>query len=174
MTDEPRLPLDTPAQPASGRPKRPMKSDADILFAAALEIAKRMTAKDLLEGDPNEAAGEIAKCGIGQSDGFKIARDLEYLYHWECDFECAEALDDLWSTVDDHVARAQVKWVTENGIVPPLASGARVRMRGGGSGIVDTIDDRARYLVAIDGDPRAAPPSLSRRIVNFEDVEVME
>ena len=28
----------------------------------------------------------------------------------------------------------------------------------------------AKYEIAIDGDPSAAPPRLSRRIVNFEDV----
>lgn len=150
---------------------RPKILTPEMAIAVGKRVVAHLVEQCNFDGDPEQAASDIAKCGSRHQDGYALARELDDRCYWDCDLELANALDVYSSEADREIAVAQKAWAERNAITPTLASGARVSVGHSESGVITGIYEYgpAQYLVAIDGDKRAAPPSNARRIVNFED-----
>lgn len=152
---------------------RPKKLNYEQTFAVAMEIARALS--DAGHLDPAEvegAAGDIVKYGQHWNDGYELARALDKSAHWDCNLEMAEELDNFSRLYSRAMDAAEKQWAVTSDIRPPLPVETRVRLASGECGKITGIYDHgaAKFLVAIDGDPKADTPQQSRRIVNFEDV----
>jgi len=154
--------------PTEPRPK----FSPEIAKIAAAEIVSDLTKAGHLRGyDFDQCVRDLAKYGRQYSDGYEIATSLDDSAGWSCNFAMTEILDGFGSAVDDALSQAEKEWVKRCGIQPPLAVGARVSVPHGETGEITEIykHGAAKYLVKIDDDAKANPPTNSRRIVNFED-----
>jgi hypothetical protein len=106
-------------------------------------------------------------------DGYHIAKELDRHSWWDCTLDIAEALDSLSEFIDKELAEEQRAFVADNNIQPPFSIGAHVRLSRGEAGIIDRVYEHrpASYAVKIDGDPRGEAPTMSRRIVYFDEVD---
>jgi hypothetical protein len=149
---------------------RPKLDDA-MKLAVAKEIAQKIFAGEP-ETDIDEAAAQLAKHGRSHSDGYELARALDSHCGWFPNAEMVEELDNFAWLARNELEKAEKDWATTNAIQPPLPDGTRVRLRSGETGVIDRVYEygAARYAIILDGDARSAPPTNSRRIVNFEDV----
>lgn len=155
---------------------RPNKMTPGIALNAGRKVAAELLSADLVQGKLDEIAQDIARCGNRYDDGYKLAKELERRCGWDCDLQIAEELDGFSSYVRSGIEAAEKAWAERNAITRPFPDGTRVRLRRGETGVITGVYEcgGARFLVAIDGDDAAAPPTNSRRIINFEDATEIE
>lgn len=141
---------------------------------AGRSIAVSLAKAGLIEeSEVEDSAIDIAKYGRKYMDGYALAKALDDYGHWDCNFEMAEELNEFSSAADYEIGAAEKGWAIANSIAAPLPIGDRVVIsRSGETGEITGIYEHgpAKFLIKIDGDPRADGPQTSRRIVNFEDV----
>lgn len=148
------------------------KFSAEIARAAATEIVDELIRDHLLEaGQRDDSINDLAKHGRQHADGYEIAKTLDSYAYWDCNFEVAEILNGFGYAVDNAIRAAEKEWFARTSPQPPFPMGTRVKLSRGEVGTIDGVyeHDAAKYLVMIDGDPAAKPPTNSRRIINFED-----
>lgn len=153
---------------------RPKFSPQIARLAAAEVVGELIEARHLQEDQRGDATDDIARYAGGRySDGYAIAKRLDDRAGWDCNFEMAEILNGLSSTISHHIRQAEELWAARTSPQPPYPIGTRVRLSCGETGTLDGVYDHgaAQYTVKIDGDERTEPPTNSRRIVNFEDAK---
>lgn len=116
---------------------------------------------------------DIVKHGRQYKDGYELAKALEDWSGWGCSFQTAEVLDGFGCAVSSALDKAEKEWAARTSPQPPFPVGTRVVLPRGEAGVIDGVyaHGAAKYLVKVDGDKDAAPPTCSRRIINFEDAK---
>ncbi len=142
------------------------------LSAARLVVADLIKEGRIEDASAEQYAKDIAEYGRRHIDGYQLAKELDEHCYWECDLAMAETLDGFSSYARSEIEAAEKAWAERVNPSPPLAIGARVRLPRGETGTIDEIYKygTAKFCIAVDGDPKAGPPSHARRIVDFEDV----
>lgn len=152
---------------------RPIKPTKELRLQAAMETARRALEAGLISrSEIAELANDIVRSNRGPyTDGYELAKELEFNFGWECNFHWAEILDGHSCSLRAAIGRAEKEWAERTNPQPPLAIGTAVKLCGAETGVIDGIYKYApaKYTVKVDGDPQAAPPTCSRRIINFED-----
>jgi hypothetical protein len=151
---------------------RPKHLTEEMARCAAEKVVRDLIRDGHIEEkEASESAVDIARHGNLWGDGYQLARDLENNCYWDCNMAMAEILDTFSSHARDQLEAAEKAWAVEHKPEPKFETGARVRLKSGGTGVVDGVYEYgpAKYLVKMDGDADARPPANSRRIVNFED-----
>lgn len=150
--------------------KIPKSPNDESRLSAARIIAQDLIDDAGLECDIEEIAADVAKyCRYG--DGFQMAKDLEH-FGWDCDMRIAEVLDNFSSIIDREHKKFLAKFAKDNAIEPPLPVSTAVKTSRG-TGIITGIYEHRplSYLVKMDGNLKAEPPTNSRSIVYFDEVE---
>lgn len=153
---------------------RPKFSPEIARLAAAEVVGELIEARHIEEAQRGDATDDIARYAGGRySDGYAIAKRLDDRAGWDCNFEMAEILNGLSSTISYHISAAEKAWAARTSPQPPFPVGTRVRLSASEVGAIDGIYEygAAQYIVKIDGDKAAAPPTKSRCVVNFEDAK---
>jgi hypothetical protein len=153
--------------------ERPKMLTTEMRLSAAKSVVIDLVRQEHIEEkDAEQSIKDIAKHAYSHIDGYELAKKLDSYCGWDCNLEIAEALDGFSSYARSEIETAEKAWAERVNPMPPLPIGARVRLPHGETGMIDEVYEygTAKFCVAIDGDPKAAPPTLSRRIVNFEDV----
>lgn len=148
------------------------KFSSEIAKIAAAEIVSRLIRNGhLTDEDREDRVSEFAKHGGRHADGFEIAKALEDHAWWDCDFQMAEILDGYGSAVYRAIEREEKAWAERVKPQSTLPVGARVNLPLGRRGEITGIYEYgpAKYLVKVDGEADAEPPTNSRLIINFED-----
>lgn len=153
---------------------RPKYLTKEIALKAATPIAHRLAEHPNFDGyHAPDLAREIVRQVRDRRyiDGYDLAKDLEDHEGWGINFEIVEILNDFSGEVDHEMRAAEKEWFERVKPQPPLPLGARVQVGRDETGIIDEIYKYgpAKYCVKIDGDPKAKPPTNSRRIIDFED-----
>lgn len=150
---------------------RPKFSPEIAKIAAADIVSRLIRSGHLTDEDREDRIAELAKHGGRYADGFEIAKSLENDAWWDCDFQMTEILDGYGSAVYRAIECAEKAWAERVKPQPPLPVGARVSLPRGRSGKITGIYEygAAKYLVKVDGEADAKPPTNSRQIINFED-----
>lgn len=157
--------------------RRPRVSDPSVLMAAAGRLADQMISEGLIdEPDRAETIDAISKHGRYGRDGYDLMRALERHCFWDGSAEMVAALDELTPYIGNALADAEMEWADRTAQQPTFGPGDRVSFGHNETGVIDRIYEHgaAKYCIAVDGDPTAAPPRNSRRLVNFEDVRPVE
>ena len=152
----------------SGRPK----FSSEIAKIAAAEIVSRLIgAGHFGEDDRDRCVSDLAKYGRQHADGYEIGKALDNNAWWDCDFQMVEILDGYGSAVYRAIECAEKAWAERVKPQPRLPVGTRVSLPRGRSGVITGIYEygAAKYLVKVDGEAAAKPPTNSRQILNFED-----
>lgn len=142
------------------------------LAAAKLVVAKLVNGGLISLPESTDAERDLADLRLGPwTDGYTIAKKLDDCCGWDCNLPMAEILDGFSSELCAQLLTAQKEWASRENIQPPIPLGQHVRLRSGETGVLDEVYKYgpAQYCVRIDGDEKAAPPTNSRRIINFED-----
>ena len=137
-----------------------------------IKLAAEMALDQLIDADAaGQFAADLARYAGRNMDGYQCAKNMERC-GWDVNFRIAEALDGYSGIIDKELRKAEAKWAKDNAIAAPYETDTRVSLPRVETCIITGIYSYgpAKYEIAIDGDPSAAPPRLSRRIVNFEDV----
>jgi hypothetical protein len=153
---------------------RPKFSPEIARLAAAEVVGELIEARHIEEAQRGDATDDLAKhVGGPYSDGYAIAKRLDYYAGWDCNFEMAEILNGLSSTIGYHIRQAEELWAARTSPQPPYPIGTRVKLDRDQFGTIDGISKygTAQYEVKVDGDHAAKPPTNSRRIINFEDAK---
>lgn len=156
---------------------RPKRLTPGMALLAGREIAAALAANGHIDGpdeDIERCASDIARSASRGMDGYQIARALETHCGWVCNLEMAEELDGFHYAAQKFLDEAEAQWVIEENIEPPFPVNTAVRLDTGETGEITEIDKaRAKYHIAIDGDPEASGPHRARRVVNFESVSLI-
>ena len=152
--------------------ERPGSLTDEMALRAATKTAQMLAENGLI--DPKgfeESAKDIAEEGTLYGDGYDLAKALDDAHIWNCSLTMAEALDAFSGFARKEIEEAARAWFEANKIEPAFSEGDKILTSKGEPGTVRGINEHGpgQYLVEMDGDPRAAPPTCSRRIVNFED-----
>lgn len=154
---------------------RPNKLTPEMAMRAARATAGDLAKIGLIDPEEIDAhAIDIAKYGRRHRDGYELAKDLDNYCYWNCDLQMAEELDVFSEHARHEIETAEKEWASKNAITPPFPNGTRVKLKTGEVGTIDEVYAYgvAKFLIKIDGDRSARPPTNSRRIVNFEDVQI--
>ena len=145
-------------------------------------IAARRLVADLLKGgclgphdDLEGCAADIAAEGGFWTDGYSLAKSLDDHHGWSPTAEMVDILDSFYGYTHHALEAAEKEWLARNPVEPPLPVGARVKLKSGETGEITGIYEHgpAKFLVAIDGDKMTGINTSGRRIVNFEDAELL-
>lgn len=153
---------------------RPTKLTDEMSKRAAQKVAAALCeAGCIVDSELSGCADDIATQATRYGDGYSLAKNLDDYCGWDCNFEMAEILNNFSHYASEEIAAAEKQWFAEHAPQPQFSSGTRIKIKSGEHGVVDGIYEygHAKYLVKIDGDPRADGPSHSRRIIDFEDAE---
>ena len=156
-------------------PPRPKALTDDQRRVIAADLVDRVIKTGTLgPSDRDEAIEDVIKATRWCSDGYEIAKALDDDNGWMCDAEVVAILDDFGVEKSGALRESVKAWVVHFGIAARFLVGQRIIAYDGTEqafrGVVDDIRaEFAEYAVKIDGDPRAEPPTNSRRIVAFED-----
>ena len=164
----------------STRP-RPKRSDDDIELQAAKELCRRLIKRvpDLSEDNFEEMCDDILDAIAYETDGYKIARELES-HGWDVDDEIVDVMREASFVRNDVLDRAVKLWAADAQAEPQFEVGATVRFSHRGQeveGVVVKLDlQRAQYIVQCASLGHVASGVGVHGIVaNFEDVfEVAE
>lgn len=150
----------------------PKYANEETRMRAARIIALQLIGEAGVEGDLGEVAADIAKhCKYG--DGFQMAKDLERA-GWDCNLEIAEVLDGFGSVIDREHNKYLAQYAKDHSIEEPFPVGSLVNTCRGSGTITAIYEHRPlSYLVKIDGDARAEPPTNARLILWFDEVTVI-
>lgn len=158
-------------------PARPVIDDK-IRETAAKLIAQRLIDEGDMSGeDVDELTSDITQASEYCSDGYEIGKKLDDSYGWDCmSASIVVILDDLYHHQREALRKSENEWAEKYDIQPPIPIGSRVSLETGKTGTITGVYSHggAKYLVAIDGDPRAFGPEGSRQIVDFEDCQVID
>jgi hypothetical protein len=146
---------DAPVLCPVGTP-RPKESDPEVLDETVKAILPRVIQWLGTDYRPEEDA-EIADQLRGAIEycwgGYDIARRLDEHYHWTCDAELVEILEDVSSARRDAQRKFEARWVKATGITPKFSVGDAVRGKTRGeeySGFVARVDLlQGTYLVRV-------------------------
>ncbi|WP_153707918.1 hypothetical protein [Eikenella corrodens] len=122
-------------------------------------------------------ADDIAMHSTPYSNGYELAKELDTSAGWEnIDMDLVETLDSYSTYLHHNLEKAKRQWAAENNIQPPYPVGSRVRSLLRWNNITGTITGisqhhAACYEVQQDG---AAPEDNTRRIIEYEAVELLE
>jgi hypothetical protein len=153
---------------------RPKFSPEIARLAAAEVVGELIEARHIEEAQRGDATDDLAKHAGGRySDGYAIAKRLADRAGWDCNFEMVEILNGLSSTISYHIRESEEVWAARTSPQPPYPIGTRIKLSRDESGTIDGIYEHgaAQYVVKVDGDRAAKPPTSARRIVNFEDAK---
>lgn len=152
---------------------RPKFSPAIALAAAEAITDTLIRDGHLTKSQRQDAVLDIAKHARPHMDGYEIAKTLDSYEHWDCDFQMCEILDGFASECSDAIRKAEKEWAAATCPAPPHPIGTRVRIGTKETGEITGIYEHgsAKFLVKLDGGPKG---DTSRRIINFEDVNVLE
>ncbi|WP_283393180.1 hypothetical protein [Photobacterium phosphoreum] len=155
------------------------KNTPALIEAAARRVADDLVASRHFEArERNDVAHDIAKHARPHIDGYVLASQLEQFCGWMPDDEMVGILGMLSFEIMQAEEESQREWAARENIVPPLPIGERVKLvksRKAETGVISGVCENgtATYLISIDGDPMASAPTHARRIVNFEDIELL-
>jgi hypothetical protein len=155
---------------------RPTKLTDAMQHAAARSTAQELADAGLIKvAEVDHFANDIATCGRPHMDGYDLAKELDERCFWACTLQWAEILDGFHYAADCAIRAAQKEWAERVSPRPPLPLNSRVTLPSGETGEITGVYayGAAQYEIAIDGDPQAHGPNHSRRIVNFEDVQLI-
>lgn len=152
----------------AGATMRP-KQTSDMRLQAATELVEHMIKSGVIPDDDREiCAQDIAKATRYESyDGYKIARELENLHHWECDMQIAEELEGFSRLLDRIYSAAERQWDTENPRGPKFTDGTTVIWRGKPATVHGVYEHRPQCYRVRQGE---MGNETSFYIVPFEDV----
>lgn len=152
----------------AGRNKRPEKTK-DMRLHAAERLVQRMVESGALDGEDTEgcAADIVEATRFEIHDGYRIARELDQRFHWDCDMEIAEQLNEFSGILDDIFREAERKWAAENPREPKFSDGDSVLWRGKPATVHGVCEYYPQYYKIRQGDMKS-PGSFY--IVPFEDV----
>lgn len=157
---------------STARPKR--LSDVQKRVVAE-KIADELISNSDFTGDDREGIiDDLVKYGESHSDGYEFAKALDDRCGWSVDSGIVDILDGWSSVYSSELNRVEAEWFAANPFEPPFAIGAKVSFGRSETGVIDGIYEHgpAKYLVKVDGDPKAVTNN-SRRILNFEDVNAL-
>jgi hypothetical protein len=120
--------------------------------------------------EPCDAAASIedilqATCRE-ECDGYQIARELELSFHWDCNLDIAEHLDEFSGILRNIYETAEQQWAAENPHDPAFDVGATVIWKAKSATIVGIYGHRPQCYKVRQGEMR---PN-SYYVVPFEDV----
>lgn len=151
--------------------KRPERTE-EMRRQAATKVAESIFASDGASGamSPEELAEsveDIVKAtSWGMHDGYKIARELERRFHWDCDMNDAEELDGFSGALERIYDAAEKVWAAENPRDPKFSDGDAVIWRGKAATVRCVYRHRPQCYEILQGEMR----QNSAYIVPFEDV----
>lgn len=156
-------------------PPRPRSLTAALLELAALEMADALIRDGLGKGRPRSAIAQaIQRVNPPPlADGYALARRLDDLEGWICGSDLVDCLDAWSSIAGRHLQALERQWAEAHRVEAALPAGTRVTIIGTEeSGTIAGASSHvvASYLVALDGDPEAVPPTNARRVVGAEHV----
>ena len=147
--------------------KRPEKTPAMRREAAAILVKEMVQAGMVPAYDADSSVNDIVKATRYETDGYRIARELEQSCRWDCDMEIAEKMDEFDGALESIYRAAEKRWAAENPSIPAFGDRDEVIWRGKPALVCGIYDGRPHtYKVQQGemGDPK------SFYIVPFEDV----
>ena len=148
---------------------RPSQRDEVVVQEACKKLLPQVM--NWIEGDSEE--DEVlqdlidAVSSSSDSDGYKLARELETHNFWDVDSELVDILSNVFGHLQDEFWKAEAVWVKEYDIMPKLKIGDRVKWKGK-DGFVNGVEEKqGRYVVRHDSEVG----KFGGYLVNYEDVE---
>lgn len=152
--------------------ERPRTLTEGMKRAVAERVAKECA--EWAEDDADGWVEPLMRVIRRHGDGYALARDLERSCGVDPDARLVEILDGVQWEARSEIEAAEKAWAARVNPQPPLPIGARVTWRGlrEESGTLCGIYTHGpgKYLIDVDG----AQPKDGQRIVNFEDVSLIE
>lgn len=109
---------------------RPKVTAEMRLEAARILVADMIKSGVIPDTEPEECAEEIASATqYEQDDGYKIARNLESGFHWECNMDIAEAMSEFGGILQNIYNAAEKQWAADNPREPAFKPGDSVFWR---------------------------------------------
>ena len=147
--------------------RRPEKTPAMRREAAAVLVKWMVKAGMVTASDAEASIDDIVKATRYETDGYRIARELEQSCCWDCDMEIAEKMDEFDGALRSIYDAVEKRWAAENPAAPAFADGDKVIWRGEPALICGTYDGRPQTYRVRQGD-MGNPTSFY--VVPFEDV----
>lgn len=147
--------------------KRPAKDDIMRRRACEIMMDRLVIARMWDADDTDGAVDDLMKVTKHEdSDGYRIAQELDRQCGWDNDRDYANRLDEFWGILHDLFRKAETQWAIENTMEPKFREGDQV-MWCGQAGTVCGVDRDLPFYYLIK---TARCRGLSRILVPFEDV----
>ena len=153
--------------------KRPDRRDPAIVRQASDKLAPSIAAwMTEYETTVDEVSADLAHVARwGDTDGYKLAADLERQKYYSPDAELVEILDSFAHCLSEAHRLAVRQWVIEEGVVPFLNVGDLVTTKYGQGTIVEVKAEEAYYLVKVENDRHGASGYIGTHC-NYETVQL--
>ncbi len=126
---------------------RPTERDPEVIELAVQKILPEVVRWCRAGGDTcqeSEIADDLRKEIGSHSDGYEFCRELEKHYHWTCDSELVDILDN--ASMSDAVRSMERKWVAAYRVYPGQLPGNAVQYGGKACTILRSYDD-GHYVI---------------------------
>jgi polyhydroxyalkanoate synthesis regulator phasin len=151
-----------------GNNRRPAKSIAMRQEAATKLVDQMIKGGHIEKDDQGISIANIVEATRYETDGYKIARELENRHHWDCDMVIAEQMDRFSGILEGVYDIAEKQWAAENPSEPTFLEGESVIWRGKPAVVRGTCEYRPQCYRLQNDEIKAG--SSAAFIVPFEDV----